>query len=91
MGRQDFLLVTEYFHTVYCYFYSSERSEHLSHLCLHPPAPPPSAAVLVLYFKYFLRWDDDFATTIYHTFAALCYLMPILGAIVADSWLGKFK
>ncbi|XP_054632008.1 solute carrier family 15 member 1b [Dunckerocampus dactyliophorus] len=48
-------------------------------------------AVLVLYFKYFLRWDDDFATTIYHTFAALCYLTPILGAIVADSWLGKFK
>ncbi|XP_029308523.1 solute carrier family 15 member 1b [Cottoperca gobio] len=48
-------------------------------------------AVLVLYFKYFLKWDDDFATTIYHTFVALCYLTPILGAIVADSWLGKFK
>ncbi|XP_053354640.1 solute carrier family 15 member 1b isoform X1 [Clarias gariepinus] len=48
-------------------------------------------AVLVLYFRYFLHWDDDFATTIYHTFVALCYLMPILGAIVADSWLGKFK
>ncbi|XP_029370419.1 solute carrier family 15 member 1b isoform X2 [Echeneis naucrates] len=48
-------------------------------------------AVLVLYFKYFLGWDDDFATTIYHTFVALCYLTPILGAIVADSWLGKFK
>ncbi|XP_049919077.1 solute carrier family 15 member 1-like [Epinephelus moara] len=48
-------------------------------------------AVLVLYFKYFLRWDNDFATTIYHTFVALCYLTPILGAIVADSWLGKFK
>ncbi|XP_034032816.1 solute carrier family 15 member 1b isoform X2 [Thalassophryne amazonica] len=47
--------------------------------------------VLVLYFKYFLRWDDDFATTIYHTFVALCYLTPILGAIIADSWLGKFK
>uniref|UniRef100_A0A665VUJ2 Solute carrier family 15 member 1 n=1 Tax=Echeneis naucrates TaxID=173247 RepID=A0A665VUJ2_ECHNA len=30
-------------------------------------------------------------TTIYHTFVALCYLTPILGAIVADSWLGKFK
>uniref|UniRef100_A0A3Q4I617 Solute carrier family 15 member 1 n=1 Tax=Neolamprologus brichardi TaxID=32507 RepID=A0A3Q4I617_NEOBR len=28
-------------------------------------------AVLVLYFKYFLRWDEDFATTIYHTFVAL--------------------
>ncbi|XP_060922936.1 solute carrier family 15 member 1-like [Limanda limanda] len=48
-------------------------------------------AVLVLYFKYFLQWDDDFSTTIYHTFVALCYLTPILGAIVADSWLGKFK
>ncbi|XP_072300730.1 solute carrier family 15 member 1 [Eucyclogobius newberryi] len=48
-------------------------------------------AVLVLYFKYFLNWDDDFATSIYHVFVALCYLTPILGAIVADSWLGKFK
>lgn len=50
-----------------------------------------STAVLVLYFKYFLLWDEDFATTIYHTFVALCYLTPILGAILADSWLGKFK
>uniref|UniRef100_A0A3Q3VWA5 Uncharacterized protein n=1 Tax=Mola mola TaxID=94237 RepID=A0A3Q3VWA5_MOLML len=48
-------------------------------------------AVLVLYLKYFLGWDDDLATTIYHTFVALCYLTPILGAIIADSWLGKFK
>ncbi|XP_031671869.1 solute carrier family 15 member 1 [Oncorhynchus kisutch] len=48
-------------------------------------------AVLVLYFRYFLKWDDDLATSIYHTFIALCYLTPILGAIVADSWLGKFK
>nr|XP_046238771.1 solute carrier family 15 member 1-like [Scatophagus argus]XP_046238772.1 solute carrier family 15 member 1-like [Scatophagus argus]XP_046238773.1 solute carrier family 15 member 1-like [Scatophagus argus]XP_046238774.1 solute carrier family 15 member 1-like [Scatophagus argus]XP_046238775.1 solute carrier family 15 member 1-like [Scatophagus argus]XP_046238776.1 solute carrier family 15 member 1-like [Scatophagus argus] len=48
-------------------------------------------AVLVLYLRYFLRWEEDFATTIYHTFVALCYLTPILGAIVADSWLGKFK
>uniref|UniRef100_A0A7N6B646 Solute carrier family 15 member 1a n=1 Tax=Anabas testudineus TaxID=64144 RepID=A0A7N6B646_ANATE len=48
-------------------------------------------AVLVLYFKYFLLWDDDLSTSIYHTFVALCYLTPILGAIVADSWLGKFK
>ncbi|CAB1328540.1 unnamed protein product [Coregonus sp. 'balchen'] len=48
-------------------------------------------AVLVLYFRYFLRFDDDLATSIYHTFVALCYLTPILGAIIADSWLGKFK
>ncbi|XP_062373868.1 solute carrier family 15 member 1-like [Sardina pilchardus] len=48
-------------------------------------------AVLVLYFTYFLRWDENTAISIYHTFVALCYLTPILGAIVADSWLGKFK
>ncbi|NXH18761.1 S15A1 protein, partial [Bucco capensis] len=47
-------------------------------------------AVLVLYFKYFLQWDDNLSTTIYHTFVALCYLTPILGAVIADSWLGKF-
>ncbi|NXS32340.1 S15A1 protein, partial [Pomatostomus ruficeps] len=48
-------------------------------------------AVLILYFKYFLDWEDNFSTAIYHTFVALCYLTPILGAILADSWLGKFK
>lgn len=53
--------------------------------------PCLSTAVLVLYFRYFLHWDDDMATSIYHTFVALCYLTPILGAIVADSWLGKYK
>ncbi|KAM6446847.1 solute carrier family 15 member 1 isoform 1-T1 [Liasis olivaceus] len=48
-------------------------------------------AVLVLYFKFFLSWDDNLSTAIYHTFVALCYLTPILGALIADSWLGKFK
>uniref|UniRef100_A0A8C8VQ73 Solute carrier family 15 member 1 n=1 Tax=Pelusios castaneus TaxID=367368 RepID=A0A8C8VQ73_9SAUR len=48
-------------------------------------------AVLVLYFKFFLHWDDNLSTAIYHTFVAVCYLTPILGAIIADSWLGKFK
>ncbi|XP_068124060.1 solute carrier family 15 member 1 isoform X2 [Hyperolius riggenbachi] len=48
-------------------------------------------AVLVLYFKYFLDWDDNLATVVYHTFVAVCYLTPIFGAIIADSWLGKFK
>ncbi|OWK62907.1 Solute carrier family 15 member 1 [Lonchura striata] len=47
--------------------------------------------VLTLYFTRFLHWEDNFATAIYHTFVALCYLTPILGAMIADSWLGKFK
>uniref|UniRef100_A0A3Q1GHK5 Solute carrier family 15 member 1a n=1 Tax=Acanthochromis polyacanthus TaxID=80966 RepID=A0A3Q1GHK5_9TELE len=48
-------------------------------------------AVLVLYFTNFFHWDDDLATSVYHAFVALCYLTPILGATVADSWLGKYK
>lgn len=48
-------------------------------------------AVLTLYFIYFLHWDDDLSTSIYHAFSGLCYFTPVFGAIIADSWLGKFK
>uniref|UniRef100_A0A8C5ZIQ5 Solute carrier family 15 member 2 n=1 Tax=Marmota marmota marmota TaxID=9994 RepID=A0A8C5ZIQ5_MARMA len=48
-------------------------------------------AVLTLYFLYFLHWNEDTSTSVYHAFSSLCYFTPILGAIIADSWLGKFK
>ncbi|XP_053419873.1 solute carrier family 15 member 1 isoform X1 [Nycticebus coucang] len=48
-------------------------------------------AILILYFTNFMGWNDNLSTAIYHTFVALCYLTPILGALIADSWLGKFK
>uniref|UniRef100_A0A2K5V075 Solute carrier family 15 member 2 n=1 Tax=Macaca fascicularis TaxID=9541 RepID=A0A2K5V075_MACFA len=48
-------------------------------------------AVLILYFLYFLHWNEDTSTSIYHAFSSLCYFTPILGAAIADSWLGKFK
>ncbi|XP_006100697.1 solute carrier family 15 member 1 [Myotis lucifugus] len=48
-------------------------------------------ALLILYFTRFFKWDDNLSTAIYHTFVALCYLTPILGALIADSWLGKFS
>uniref|UniRef100_H0X1P3 Solute carrier family 15 member 1 n=1 Tax=Otolemur garnettii TaxID=30611 RepID=H0X1P3_OTOGA len=48
-------------------------------------------AILILYFTNFISWNDNLSTAIYHTFVALCYLTPILGALIADSWLGKFK
>lgn len=38
-----------------------------------------------------LDYDDDTATVIYHLFTTLVYFMCIFGAIIADSWLGKFK
>ncbi|XP_037546881.1 solute carrier family 15 member 2-like [Nematolebias whitei] len=48
-------------------------------------------AVLTLYFLSYLKWDKDLSTAVYHAFSGLCYFTPILGAVIADSWLGKFK
>lgn len=47
--------------------------------------------VLVLYLKSALGFTDSKATISFHLFATLCYLTPILGAIMADSFLGKFR
>ena len=60
--------------------------------CLPLPSPPslPIPAVLTLYLVRFLSYEEDTATALYHTFIVLCYLSPILGAIIADSCLGKF-
>ncbi|XP_030066123.1 solute carrier family 15 member 2 [Microcaecilia unicolor] len=48
-------------------------------------------AVLTLYFLYYLHWNETLSTTVYHAFSGLCYFTPIFGALIADSWLGKFK
>ena len=48
-------------------------------------------AVLVLYLTFYLHFDEDTSTSFYHSFIVLCYATPLLGAIIADSLLGKFK
>ncbi|ODM93509.1 Solute carrier family 15 member 1 [Orchesella cincta] len=48
-------------------------------------------AVLTLYFKNALGWNEDFSTVIYHVWVMLCYFTPLLGAMLADSFLGKFR
>ncbi|XP_053200257.1 solute carrier family 15 member 1-like [Panonychus citri] len=48
-------------------------------------------AVLVLYFTKVLKQTEDSATQSYHEFILLCYFTPLIGAILADSYLGKFK
>ena len=38
-----------------------------------------------------MKFSEDNATIIYHAFNCLCYFTPLLGAIIADSFLGKFR
>ncbi|XP_004917672.2 solute carrier family 15 member 2 [Xenopus tropicalis] len=48
-------------------------------------------AVLTLYFLNYLHWDENLSTTVYHAFSGLCYFTPLIGAPIADAWLGKFN
>jgi len=48
-------------------------------------------SVLGLYFKDYLGKREDESSSIYHTFVSFLYITPILGAIIADSFWGRFK
>jgi len=45
----------------------------------------------VLFMVRALHYSADAATEIYHAFIVGCYLSPILGAMLSDGWLGKFR
>lgn len=47
--------------------------------------------ILILYLTIFLKFEDDTAAIIYHSFIAVSYFVPLIGGIIADSWLGKYK
>ncbi|CAG9803152.1 unnamed protein product [Chironomus riparius] len=47
--------------------------------------------ILVLFLTRKLMYDDDTSTMIYHVFNMLVYFTCIFGAIIADSWWGKFN
>nr|XP_039274799.1 solute carrier family 15 member 2-like [Styela clava] len=48
-------------------------------------------SVLLLYLRNYLKFDDDTATAVYHAFTVLAYFTPVIGAIIADSYWGKYK
>jgi len=48
-------------------------------------------AILALYLKFKLDFDEDTSTAIFHAFIALYGFFSIIGAILADQYLGKFK
>ncbi|XP_044269390.1 peptide transporter family 1 isoform X4 [Tribolium madens] len=47
--------------------------------------------ILSLYLRDILLYSEGDSTIIYHTFTMLAYFFPLLGAIISDNWLGKFK
>ena len=49
------------------------------------------SAVLSLFFHQVLGYSEDTATILYHAFTALCYFTPIFGAVLADSFFGKYR
>ncbi|XP_017145485.1 peptide transporter family 1 isoform X1 [Drosophila miranda] len=47
--------------------------------------------VLVLYLSRQLGYAEDTATVVFHVFTMFVYFLCVFGAIISDSWLGKFK
>nr|XP_022904377.1 peptide transporter family 1-like [Onthophagus taurus] len=47
-------------------------------------------AVLSIYLTDIILYSKSDAKIIYHTFAFMVYFFPVFGAMIADSWLGKF-
>lgn len=45
----------------------------------------------MLYLKGKLGFTENDATVLYHIFVMLCYFTCIVGGIISDVWLGKFK
>jgi len=48
-------------------------------------------AILTLFVNQVLGYSETNASVLFHGFTVLAYITPIFGAILADSYIGKFK
>lgn len=48
-------------------------------------------AILVLYLSRKLHYDEITSIYLFHIFSSLVYFFPLFGAMIADSWLGKYR
>ncbi|KAK8772461.1 hypothetical protein V5799_024295, partial [Amblyomma americanum] len=48
------------------------------------------SAILTLFLINVLMFEEHTAKSVYHGFVMACYFSPVLGAMIADSYLGKF-
>jgi len=60
-------------------------------MCIYSNVLDVFAAILILYLITWLKFDDSTATSIFHAFIVLCYFSPLLGAVVADGYLGRYR
>ncbi|XP_050300930.1 peptide transporter family 1-like [Anthonomus grandis grandis] len=47
--------------------------------------------ILSIYLRNILLFSEDTATIIYHIFIMICYIIPLIGAICADSFFGRYR
>lgn len=47
--------------------------------------------VLFIYLTTFINIGPDTATAIYHSFTVVCYFTPLMGAIIADGYIGLYR
>lgn len=50
-----------------------------------------STAILALYINQKLELDSNLSTALFHVNEFVLYFFSIIGAIIADSWLGLFN
>ncbi|PRD34848.1 UNVERIFIED_CONTAM: Slc15a2 [Trichonephila clavipes] len=60
----------------------SKVCERFSYFCIR--------AILTLYIVNKLDYSENNSSKIYHAFQIVIFTSPIVGAIMADAWLGKF-
>lgn len=49
------------------------------------------SATLSLFFNRKLGFDPSFSTALFHTYEFSVFFLTIIGAIIADTWLGLYK
>ena len=47
--------------------------------------------ILIFYLTQHLLFDDEIASSQYGSYTSLVYLLPLIGGMIADRWLGTRK
>ncbi len=48
-------------------------------------------SILTIFLVQYLAMSNEASTVVFHDFVSMCYLFPILGALISDKFWGKYK